>query len=154
MTLDVTRLPDDELAALLDAARDEYQRRQAITTALNDAPELIPAYQAVVEGRSPGDPWQQPLGAFDAYPEGWEVEHGGRAWVSLIPANVYEPGVSGWRETTADGSPAEWVQPTGAHDAYMRDDKVTYEGETWTSTLDHNVYRPGEYGWDKQEGKD
>lgn len=41
----------------------------------------------------------------------------------------------------------EWVQPTGAHDAYMTGDKVTHNGKRWESEIDYNVYEPGVYGW-------
>ena len=42
----------------------------------------------------------------------------------------------------------EWVQPTGAHDAYNTGDKVSYNGQQYICTLDANVYAPGVYGWD------
>ena len=41
----------------------------------------------------------------------------------------------------------EWVQPTGAHDAYNTGDKVTHNGKTWVSDVDNNVWEPGVYGW-------
>ena len=41
----------------------------------------------------------------------------------------------------------EWVQPTGAHDAYALGDKVTWNGKTWESTVDANVWEPGVSGW-------
>lgn len=41
----------------------------------------------------------------------------------------------------------EWVQPTGAHDAYAKDAKVTHNGKRWTSDIAANVYEPGVYGW-------
>lgn len=41
----------------------------------------------------------------------------------------------------------EWVQPTGAHDAYMTGDKRTHNGKRWESEIDYNVYEPGVYGW-------
>ena len=46
----------------------------------------------------------------------------------------------------------EWVQPTGAHDAYNTGDKVTYNGEHYISTIDGNTYSPEAYpvGWEKQ----
>ena len=47
-------------------------------------------------------------------------------------------------------APAEWVQPTGAHDAYQTGDRVTYNGEIWVCTSDNNVYAPGVYGWEKE----
>lgn len=43
----------------------------------------------------------------------------------------------------------EWVQPTGAHDAYNKGDKVSYNGKHWESTVDGNVWQPGVYGWDE-----
>ena len=42
----------------------------------------------------------------------------------------------------------EWVQPTGAHDAYNIGDKVSYNGQRYICTTDANVYAPGVYGWD------
>ncbi len=46
----------------------------------------------------------------------------------------------------------EWVQPTGAHDAYNTGDKVTYNGNRYVSRIDANVYSPEAYpaGWEKQ----
>ena len=41
----------------------------------------------------------------------------------------------------------EWVQPTGAHDAYKKGDKVTHNGLRWISAADSNVWEPGVYGW-------
>ena len=37
----------------------------------------------------------------------------------------------------------EWVQPTGAHDAYMKGAKVSDEGKHWISNKDYNIYKPG-----------
>ena len=44
----------------------------------------------------------------------------------------------------------EWVQPTGAHDAYNKGDKVAYDGKHWVSTADANVWQPGVYGWEEE----
>ena len=41
----------------------------------------------------------------------------------------------------------EWSQPTGAHDAYAKGDKVSHNGKHWTSSVDNNVWEPGVYGW-------
>ena len=55
-----------------------------------------------------------------------------------------------WTRTAAEGEIPEWVQPTGAHDAYAKGDKVTHDGKTWESTYDGaNVWEPGVYGWDE-----
>lgn len=34
---------------------------------------------------------------------------------------------------------------------YQTGDKVTYNGATWISTIDNNVWEPGVYGWTKVE---
>lgn len=71
----------------------------------------------------------------------------GAVWESLTDHNVWEPGVSGWREIVADGF-AAWVQPSGAHDAYARGEKVTHRGRIWENTgSDANVWEPGVFGW-------
>jgi hypothetical protein len=38
----------------------------------------------------------------------------------------------------------EWVQPTGAHDAYNMGDKVSHNEKHWESLIDANVYEPAE----------
>ena len=41
----------------------------------------------------------------------------------------------------------EWVQPTGAQDAYNYGDKCSHNDKHWVSNLDSNVWEPGIYGW-------
>lgn len=41
----------------------------------------------------------------------------------------------------------EWRQPTGGHDAYSKDAKVSHNGQHWMSDVDANVWEPGVYGW-------
>lgn len=41
---------------------------------------------------------------------------------------------------------SEWVQPDSTN-PYQTGDKVTYNGTTWVSTVDNNVWEPGVYGW-------
>lgn len=43
----------------------------------------------------------------------------------------------------------EWVQPTGAQDAYSAGDKVSHNGKHWKSTVNGNVWEPGVYGWEE-----
>lgn len=52
--------------------------------------------------------------------------------------------------------PDEWpefVQPTGAHDAYNTGDKVTWNGKHYISKMDGNVWNPDAYpaGWELAE---
>lgn len=53
-----------------------------------------------------------------------------------------------WVAVSVDEWP-EWVQPTGAHDAYNTGDKVSYNGKHYICTADANVYAPGVYGWEE-----
>ena len=93
------------------------------------------------------DEWVQPTGAHDAYSLGAIVKWGNR-WVSLIPDNPHEPGISSWREVVAEGAIPAWVQPTGAQDAYPAGARVTRNGRIWLNSHgDGNVWVPGEYGW-------
>ena len=43
----------------------------------------------------------------------------------------------------------EWVQPTGAHDAYNTGDKVSYNGKHYVCTINANTYAPDVYGWEE-----
>lgn len=43
----------------------------------------------------------------------------------------------------------EWIQPTGAHDAYANGAKVSHNGKHWISTAKDNVWEPGVYGWEE-----
>lgn len=43
--------------------------------------------------------WVQPEGSHDAYAIDTKVSHIGKIWISIIDANVWEPGVYGWEET-------------------------------------------------------
>jgi len=44
---------------------------------------------------------------------------------------------------------SEWVQPTGAHDAYQIGDQVLFNGSTYESVINANVWSPTVYpaGW-------
>lgn len=56
-----------------------------------------------------------------------------------------------WTRVSLDEWP-EWVQPTGAQDAYNTGDKVTYEGRHYISLIDANIWSPAAYpaGWEEQ----
>jgi len=43
----------------------------------------------------------------------------------------------------------DFIQPTGAHDAYKKGDQVTFNGKVWESLIDSNVWSPTAYpaGW-------
>lgn len=98
--------------------------------------------------------WVQPLGATDAYMAGDIVIHKDKKWTSDIDNNVWEPGVYGWSEVEGESGGSsedvpEFVQPTGADDAYNKGDQVMYNGSKYESLIDNNIWSPTDYpsGW-------
>lgn len=60
--------------------------------------------------------------------------------------------VSLWVRTADPGEEwPEWIQPTGAHDAYAKGDKVSHNDKHWISDIGANVYEPSVYGWTEAE---
>ena len=62
-----------------------------------------------------------------------------------LPANT--PAL--YTRFTPAGTVAEWVQPTGAQDAYNTGDRVLFNGSTYESLINANVWSPTAYpaGW-------
>jgi hypothetical protein len=142
--VDVTTLTEDELAELHVAVVNERNHRRFLATAEQTAANFNRQFLDA-SGITPGAAWTQPAGAHDAYPLGWVTLHNGKEWESLLAFNVWEPGVSGWREIVPEGEPpAAWVQPAGAHDAYPLGAQVTHNGFVWTSLVDANVWEPSD----------
>ena len=57
-------------------------------------------------------------------------------------------------EVAKPGEIPVWKQPINAEDAYRTGDEVHYPGKedpVWVSTVDHNVWTPGVYGWIRKE---
>lgn len=62
----------------------------------------------------------------------WAPDVAVSLWVSISDPSIEWP---------------EWKQPTGAHDAYAKGDKVSHNDKHWISDIDANVYEPSVYGW-------
>ena len=88
-----------------------------------------------------------------AYAVGDRVQHGGILY-KCVQAHTSQ------EDWAPDATPAlwvvvsieeypEWVQPTGAHDAYNTGDKVSYNGKHYVCTIDGNAYAPDVYGWEE-----
>lgn len=94
---------------------------------------------------------------YPAWADMSEVVAGERLWYDgklyrVVQSHTTQP------DWTPDKTPAlftevsiaewpEWVQPTGAHDAYNKGDKVTHGGKHYISDIDANVWEPGVAGW-------
>ena len=147
----ITEASDQELEQYRKAIVAEQSRRQTLATAGKQM-DAIARDVLAAQGITDGDEWVQPTDATNAYPKDWTVTHDGKTWVSLTPANVWQPGVSGWREIVEEGdTPPEYVQPTGGHDVYNAGDLVTFEGAVYKCVIDNCVWSPTDYpqGWEK-----
>ena len=153
-----------------------YKVVQAHTSQANWTPDATPAlYDAFGLDESGYPIWAQPSGAHDAYSAGDIVNYNGTLYQSTINGNVWSPDVypAGWTvyeaatepeepepEPEPDPDPEEptaypeWVQPTGAHDAYNTGDIVNYNGTLYKSVIDGNVWAPDAYpqGWEVYDG--
>lgn len=156
-----------------------YQVLQDHTSAAEWTPDSATSLYKKVGVSDDGTPlWVQPLGATDAYGIGDRVIFNGKKYESVINANVWSPEAyaAGWKlvedtsttdpepepgvdpEPTPEPEPEEpetetvpdFVQPTGAHDAYHTGDRVKFtDGHIYESTIDNNVWSPEAYpaGW-------
>lgn len=136
---------DEQLIEAQTEIGQEQGRRYVVTSIPQQMVTMNEQYLDAT-GVEPGQEWVQPTGAHDAYPKDWQVTHNGGQWVSLVDANVWEPGVANWRADSGEEWP-DWVQPTGSQDSYPAGAKVSHVGKHWTSDLDANVWEPGVYGW-------
>lgn len=143
--VDLTTYTDADLDTLAHQVAAEQERRR-----IPKVMDTLNSQYLNIEGTTQNQDWRQPTGAFDAYPKGWQVTYNAKTWESLVPANVWAPGTANWREVTPpSAAPPDWVQPTGAGDAYNTGDQVTFNGQVYESTIDANVWSPTGYpqGW-------
>lgn len=117
-----------------------------------DSPDRMPdvAVSLYVEIPDPSiewPEWKQPTGAHDAYSIGDKVSYNKEHYISQIDGNTTVPGSDErwWKkvvEAVEEPDPEEpsepevdeypeWKQPTGAHDAYHRGDKITFNGKKY-----------------------
>lgn len=148
ITVDLETDDFDALNAAAVQILGELERRRILEEAEQQVDQINTDVQQAL-GRKPGDPWEQPLGVHDAYPYGWESTDEGKLWESTVSGNVWKPGVSGWREVVEGGGYPDFVQPTGQHDAYNKDEIVRFEGGLFMSNMNGNVWSPADYpaGW-------
>lgn len=81
-----------------------YRCIQAHTSSVGWEPDVAPSLW--VRTAEPGEipEWVQPTGGHDAYSRGDKVRHIGKVWVSMLDANVWEPGIDEryWAEATGE----------------------------------------------------
>ena len=155
-----------------------YKVVQAHTTQADWTPDVTPALWAVVGDPSEAGTIDDPITAA----RGMEYEYGlyyfdpedgktylcertgeaegGKIILQYLPHELIGNYFSDTTEPEPDPDPEEptrypeWVQPTGAHDAYNTGDIVMYNGTAYRSLIDGNVWAPDAYpqGWEVYSG--
>lgn len=128
-----------ELVEFLKAARLTATDETALV-----ALELYPKWEDNIGKTITGDDIANGLNRY---------QHNGKLYKVVQPTvfqEQYEPGAEGtssiFVEISLEEYP-EWKQPTGSHDAYSKNDKVSHNEKKWISDVDANVWEPGVYGW-------
>lgn len=126
----ITREQARAMRALIEQASESLTDEQAV-----EAPQMFPAWRVGV-----------------AYDIGDRRQHGGTLYTCVqahTSQSDWTPDATPalWKVTTPEGTIPDWVQPTGAHDAYSKGDRVRHAGSVWESTVDANVWEPSVYGW-------
>lgn len=121
----ITREQARAMRALIEQASAGLTDEQAV-----EAPQMFPAWRVG-----------------ESYAVGDRRQRGGTLY-TCVQAHTsqadWEPADTPalWKVTTPEGTIPEWVQPTGAHDAYAKGDRVRHAGHVWESTIDANVWEP------------
>lgn len=144
MAENLTDLSDEAFAELRAAVQAETSRRRTLRRASAEM-DILARETAAASGQAERGAWAQPV--VGGFPIGWLTVHAGKLWRSTTPNNVFEPGVSGWREETLDGAaPAPYRQPTGAHDAYKHGERITWtDGKIYEATRSGVVHSPTQH---------
>ena len=157
-----------------------YKVVQAHTTQADWTPDVTPALWAVLgdpgEAGTIDDPitaargMEYEYGLYYFDPEDGKTylcerigeAEGGKIILQYLPHELigqyFSAAESGETEEPAEPDTGdtypEWVQPTGAHDAYNTGDIVNYNGTLYKSVIDGNVWAPDAYpqGWEVYSG--
>ena len=157
-----------------------YKAVQAHTTQADWTPDVTPALWAVLgdpgEAGTIDDPitaargMEYEYGLYYFDPEDGKTylcerigeAEGGKIILQYLPHELigqyFSAAESGETEEPAEPDTGdtypEWVQPTGAHDAYNTGDIVMYTGTAYRSLIDGNVWAPDAYpqGWEVYSG--
>lgn len=133
---------------------DIIEQATAIAGAMRRAVDVLPDSTAVIDCELLVEPWTPGAYVLD------DVRaHAGQVWRCCQAHDSAEnpawaPGTvpALWTPLhTKDPDKAKpFIQPTGAHDAYMKDECCVFEGQTHRSKNDNNAYSPTDYpqGWE------
>jgi hypothetical protein len=161
---------DEEVAQYLTEQRNEAIEQVKQTLAEQEAEETYGMCQSTLHILPDGDAYNvanqfEPFNPNGYYyqsqnpdnnnlPDRFYYPPNGKLYKVLQPHNsqpdwLPTTAVSLYVEVAPPGVVPDWVQPTGAHDAYNTGDRVMFEGNEYESLIDANTWSPTAYpaGW-------
>lgn len=138
--VNLKEIPDSELGHMLDTTNayirklnEEVARREALDTTEASLDGLLVRYLQA-SGVRPGDEWQGPSSAVEAFPAAWTVTHDGALWKSAVSGNMDEPGDGdAWDRVGDDpkspSTPGESLLVN--EDVLLADHDAGPDGEEW-----------------------
>jgi len=157
----------DDLSTYFVTIGKEYNSDEALQIIVDSVPSVKEAkeFRASIEKMATSIPdeeaekdiWAFPKWSYPvSYNVGDRVQYGSYLY-KCVQAHTSQ---SDWTPDVASalftriGSPSEewpeWIQPTGAHNAYAFGDKVSHNGKHWTSDINANVWEPGVAQWTEE----
>lgn len=136
---DVDLIEKTKLKAQQLAVKSLIQAKSLSTEEIIELAPLFPAYE-VGKAYSIGDVFTYKRSLYEVI-----QAHTSQAdWPPDTTASLY-------KNHTPKGEIEDWRQPLGAHDAYMTGDRVLFNGKTYISKIDNNVWSPDVYGWQLED---
>lgn len=166
----LTLTPTEEVTALVNQliaiineqkTPEEVQSDLYFKTLAIKVPEMFTT-EEILEKISAFDKWK--AGVVHKFGEYYQYENNLYKVISKnLDADEVDQGFTSQEDWTPDvavslyvkvappGVIAEWVQPTGAHDAYNIGDKVLFNTLVWQSKINANTWSPTVYpaGWEQ-----
>lgn len=155
--------PEYEIEAQRQAKRREQMQTATLLFLRSAAPTMTDAQAMSVSELF--ESWDDILAAGGTCESDTIIRHDGELYrvAQTHPAQAqYEPGAAGTESlythiTMTPEGVEVWQQPTGAHDAYSKGDRVLYpdeSGSVYESLIDGNTWSPDAYpaGWQKVTG--
>lgn len=161
--------PEVQQAALEQAIESgDTELAETITKRMRDTPEHATKmmFRALAQADAiPAEAAQEIPSMFPIWSDcighkaevGAYYQHDDQLWRVTLEHTIqadWAPGQAAALFTLAADPGEEWpefIQPTGGHNAYSKGDKVTFEGQRYTSLIDGNTWSPAAYpaGWQK-----
>lgn len=149
--IDLTEMTDEQLLALAKAAEDQVAQRQTAQVFEAQVEELYLSARSsgAIPTPEPGEQWQEPLSAHDAYVRGDVTTDNGKYFVSLRTPNMKRPSTSGggmmtMSATSSSSAGPEWWQEVDPDDLPANEPAEETEADQYADVPDYEAPKEGD----------